>query len=120
MARVDLGWHEGRRRYKAVYGHTRREVADKLTKLLRDTQQGIPLGDDRHTLRQYLDHWLAAITNSVRPKPGFPSSPWYRTHRINRRVLSLQGSDARSRTTEGDTWWVKKKTVRFSSHSTAC
>ena len=52
--------------------------------------------------------------------PGFPISPWYRTHRINRRVLSLQGSDARSRTTEGDTWWVKKKTVRFSSHSTAC
>ena len=68
MARVDLGWYEGRRRYKAVYGHTRREVADKLTKLLRDTQQGIPLGDDRQTLRQYLDHWLAAITNSVRPK----------------------------------------------------
>ena len=53
-------------------------------------------------------------------QPGFPISPWYRTHRINRRVLSLQGSDARSRTTEGDTWWVKKKTVRFSSHSTAC
>ena len=53
-------------------------------------------------------------------EPGFPISPWYRTHRINRRVLSLQGSDARSRTTEGDTWWVKKKTVRFSSHSTAC
>ena len=52
--------------------------------------------------------------------PGFPISPWYRTHRINRRVLSLQGSDARSRTTEGDTWWVKKKPVRFSSHSTAC
>ena len=55
-----------------------------------------------------------------RYSPGFPISPWYRTHRINRRVLSLQGSDARSRTTEGDTWWVKKKTVRFSSHSTAC
>ena len=55
-----------------------------------------------------------------RYKPGFPISPWYRTHRINRRVLSLQGSDVRSRTTEGDTWWVKKKTVRFSSHSTAC
>ena len=53
-------------------------------------------------------------------KPGFPISPWYRTHGINRRVLSLQGSDARSRTTEGDTWRVKKKTVRFSSHSTAC
>ena len=51
--------------------------------------------------------------------PGFPISPWYRTNRINRRVLSLQGSDARSRTTEGDTWWVIKKTVRFSSHSTA-
>ena len=70
---------------------------------------------------------IAGIANEVaepkvelKYKPGFPISPWYRTHRINRRVLSLQGSDARSRTTEGDTWWVKKKTVRFSSHSTAC
>ena len=46
--------------------------------------------------------------------------PWYRTYRINRHALSLQGFDARSRTTEGDTRWVKKKTVRFTSHSTAC
>ena len=82
MARVDLGWHEGRRRYKAVYGHTRREVADKLTKLLRDKQQGIPLGDDRQTLRQYLDHWLAAITNSVRPKTLWSYTQLVRLHVI--------------------------------------
>jgi hypothetical protein len=32
VARVDLGWQEGKRRRKAVYGRTRREVADKLTR----------------------------------------------------------------------------------------
>ena len=68
----------------------------------------------------YPDGWQHIPQRRGGYKPGFPISPWYRTHRINRRVLSLQGSDARSRTTEGDTWWVKKKTVRFSSHSTAC
>ena len=73
--------------------------------------------------KQNLDFWEKVFQTGKAPtgiQPGFPISPWYRTHRINRRVLSLQGSDARSRTTEGDTWWVKKKTVRFSSHSTAC
>lgn len=39
MARVDLGWENGRRRYKALYGRTRRDVAGKLTKVLRDVQR---------------------------------------------------------------------------------
>ena len=75
---------------------------------------------DDHVAVMIVDRNATPITAPLVSQPGFPISPWYRTHRINRRVLSLQGSDARSRTTEGDTWWVKKKTVRFSSHSTAC
>jgi hypothetical protein len=42
QARVDLGWQNGRRRRKAVYGRTRKEAAAKLTKTLRDVQQGVP------------------------------------------------------------------------------
>jgi len=65
QARVDLGWHDGRRRRKALYGLTRKVVAAKLTKALRDQQQGVPLGDGRQTLGPYLDQWLTVVV-----KPG--------------------------------------------------
>jgi len=58
MARVDLGWQDGKRKYKAVYGRTRRGVAGNLTKALRDAQQGITLPDERQTVAQVLDAWL--------------------------------------------------------------
>src|SRR5262245_22093453 len=34
MARVDLGWRDGKRRYKAYYGRTRAAVQDKLRKAI--------------------------------------------------------------------------------------
>jgi integrase len=50
MARVDLGWRDGRRRYKSVYGRTRRQASDKLTKALREVQQApsVRFHDLRH------------------------------------------------------------------------
>ena len=106
-ARRPPGWHTAftvaeRRGYSGV------GIYSKLRPVRVETSLGVPRFDRE-------GRFMAAHF-----QPGFPISPWYRTHRINRRVLSLQGSDARSRTTEGDTWWVKKKPVRFSSHSTAC
>lgn len=35
MARVDLGVQDGKRRYKALYGKTRKDVAGKLTNAAR-------------------------------------------------------------------------------------
>jgi hypothetical protein len=60
MARVDLGWEDGKRRYKAVYGPTRRAVAGKLTKVLREVQQGAALPDERQTVAQFLERWFGA------------------------------------------------------------
>jgi len=40
-ASVNLGWEDGKRRRKVIYGDTRREVADALKKLHADQQQGI-------------------------------------------------------------------------------
>ncbi len=69
QARLDLGRQNGRRRRKAIYGRTRKEVAVKLTKALRDVQQGVPLGDGRQTLGPYLDQWLTVVVKpNVRPK----------------------------------------------------
>ena len=68
VARVDLGWMDGKRRRKAVYGRTRRAVADKLPKVLRDVQQGAVLPDERQTVGQFLERWLEHKRNRLRPR----------------------------------------------------
>lgn len=61
MARVDLGYVNGKRKRKYVYGKTRKEVADQLKSLLHQQQQGINIAPDRQTVAQYLEHWLKDI-----------------------------------------------------------
>lgn len=70
VARVNLGYEAGRRRRKCFYGHTRREVQEKLTRALRELQQGLPIAtDERQTVEEFLRRWLAdAVRPSVRPK----------------------------------------------------
>ncbi len=68
VARADLGWEGGRRRRKAVYGRTRREVAEKLTRVLRDVQQGATLPDERQTVSQFLTRWLDDKRTRLRPR----------------------------------------------------
>jgi integrase len=77
MARVDLGWRDGRRRYKSVYGRTRRQASDKLTKALREVSR-LPAcgstifgtaatlllaqGVDPRTIMELLGHWQISLT----------------------------------------------------------
>src|SRR5689334_15867729 len=61
---VDLGWVDGKRKRKVIYGKTRKEVAEKLKVMLRDQQQGLPVATERQTVAQYLATWL----ESARPK----------------------------------------------------
>ena len=69
MARVDLGWRDGKRRYKAIYGRTRREVTSALQTTLPAAQQGTLLGDERQTVGDYLGRWLADVARTrVRPR----------------------------------------------------
>lgn len=63
-ANVDLGWHNGRRRRKVVYGKTRKEVADKLKALHRDMAAGINVAPERQTVKEFLENWLA---QSIKP-----------------------------------------------------
>jgi hypothetical protein len=44
MARVDLGWQDGKRHSKAIYGRTRRVVADGLRDALKAAQDGTLVG----------------------------------------------------------------------------
>jgi integrase len=58
---------EGGRR-KFMYARTRKEAAQKLADALRVQSQGVPLPDDRVTLKQFLEQWLEhSVKPSVRP-----------------------------------------------------
>jgi integrase len=58
VAVVNLGWEDGKRKRKHLYGATRQEAQKKLTKALNDHNRGIPLPDDRQTVEAYLTAWL--------------------------------------------------------------
>lgn len=68
-ARIDLGYQGGKRRRKAFYGTTRREVSDQLKAALHTQQQGLPVAVERQTLGQFLSKWLEdSVRPTVRPK----------------------------------------------------
>lgn len=63
VAEVSLG--DGRR--KTLYGKTKREAREKRDEALRALEQGLPLGDDRQTVAEYLASWLPTIAPTIRP-----------------------------------------------------
>ncbi len=67
-AQVNLGYVNGKRKRKYLYGDTRAEVAKQMTTILRDVQQGIPVATERLTVSTFLDRWLEdSVKPSVRP-----------------------------------------------------
>jgi integrase len=68
-AAINLGYHSGKLKRKTVYGKSRAEVRDKLTAAMNDVRKGIPLPNERITLAQFLQTWLADVAKpSIRPK----------------------------------------------------
>lgn len=69
MGTLDLGYVDGRRRRKSVYGATRKAVTDRLTKLGRDRQLGLPIPNETSTLARFLESWLAdSVKARVKPR----------------------------------------------------
>ncbi|MDP9373215.1 MAG: site-specific integrase [Chloroflexota bacterium] len=63
---VDLGYVNGKRKRKVIYGTTRKEVAEKMKVTLRDQQQGLPVAVERQTVAQFLDRWLEEVVKPNR------------------------------------------------------
>src|SRR4051812_25348484 len=82
MARLDLGWKDGRRQRKAVFGRTKAEALKKLAKVRADNDQGLPVVlNERVTVQQFLDRWYAdAAKPSVRPKTATRYEQLIRLH----------------------------------------
>ncbi|MGA9077542.1 MAG: N-terminal phage integrase SAM-like domain-containing protein, partial [Acidimicrobiales bacterium] len=58
---VHLGWENGRRRRKVVYGRTQAEVVRKIKQLHGEISKGLPPPDDRTTVEQLLHRWLRDV-----------------------------------------------------------
>ncbi len=69
MGRIDLGWRDGKRRGKAIYGPTRRAVGDRMAEILRSAQDGTLIQDERQTVARFLNQWLSDVARPrVRPR----------------------------------------------------
>jgi hypothetical protein len=53
-AQLDLGWQNGRRARKYVYGATAAEVQEVLLKARADQSRGLPVAPGRQTVEQFL------------------------------------------------------------------
>jgi integrase len=82
MAQVDLGWANGRRQRKFLYGKTRQDVARKLSVALRAHQEGMPMSNERVTVEAFLKDWLASSRGTVRPKTWQTYECYIRRHAI--------------------------------------
>lgn len=64
---IDGGWRDGRRARRSLYGKTRREVVEKLAAARRALEAGLQPTSDRLTVGAYLEDWLDASRDTVRP-----------------------------------------------------
>lgn len=84
---VTVGYVNGKRKRKPLYGKTRKEVAEKLKAVLRDQQQGLPIATPRQTVKQFLTHWLE---DTAKPKLA-PKSYQSYAGEIHRNIIPALG-----------------------------
>ena len=65
---VSLGWANGHRQRKTIYGRTRADVATELTSLLGKRDAGLSLPSRGATVEQFLTRWLENVQSSIRPR----------------------------------------------------
>ncbi len=65
-AQVDLGYRDGKRRRKTVYGGSRRAVAEKLKREQRAAESSLTVSPERLTLATFLTDWLKQVRPKVR------------------------------------------------------
>jgi integrase len=67
-AQLTLGWQNGRRVRKNIYGTTAQEVQDKLLKARTDHAAGVPVVVERQSTGEYLARWLETVKPSLGPR----------------------------------------------------
>ncbi len=78
---ISLGYVNRKRKRKAFYGATRREVQERLTTALRATQEGRPIPPERQTVSQFLEEWLEdSARPTIRPRTHVRYAEHVRNH----------------------------------------
>jgi hypothetical protein len=77
---------DGMRVRRAVYGKTRKDVADQLAVLIAKTKAGLPLAVESWTLERFAEHWLTHVV-------GAPSAS-LNTFELSGDAASARPSDA--------------------------
>lgn len=65
---VSLGYVDGKRKRKTIYGATRKEVSEQLKIILREQQQGKLEATGKQTMAGLLTHWLAHVRSAIRSR----------------------------------------------------
>lgn len=65
---IDLGWIDGTRRRKVVYGDTKREAADKKRRTEREQERGRDLSKRPETVATLTERWLRDVVPDLAPK----------------------------------------------------
>ena len=68
MGQANLGWQDGKRRRKTIYGRTKREVQAKLREVLQRVAHGEAPAPERETVAGYLQRWLDDKKSELRPR----------------------------------------------------
>jgi integrase len=61
MGMLELGWEDGKRKRKAVYGRTEAEVRAKLKDVQRGVDAGLDVGQASQTVGEWLTKWLEQL-----------------------------------------------------------
>jgi integrase len=67
VAVLDLGWRDGKRTRKYLYGRTHEQVARKLARALTQHQHSHQFANEQLTVEQFLARWLQAKQGTIRP-----------------------------------------------------
>lgn len=65
---VQLGWRDGKRQRRVLYGKTKDEVTREVRRLTLERDKGLPIQSKRRKVSDYLEHWLGDLPATVRPK----------------------------------------------------
>lgn len=81
-ARISVGYDaQGKRKRKAFYGKTRKEVQEKMTAALNELKQGTYIEPSKMTVAQWIDIWMKEYRlNFVRPKTYLLNEGYVRGH----------------------------------------
>ncbi|MBA2678102.1 MAG: site-specific integrase [Ktedonobacteraceae bacterium] len=68
VAVLNLGYVDGKRKRKYLYGDTRKEVQEQLNAALHDQQHNMLIVNDKMTVEQYMRKWLDEVVQPPRKR----------------------------------------------------